>query len=192
MGYAIARAARNRGADVTVVAGITTVAAPANVKVIQTTSAEEMHRAVRQELDNATVFLGAAAVSDYRPIVRASEKIKKENESFTVVLERTTDILGAVAASKKSGMVVIGFAAETENLLGNARQKLETKGLDAIVANDVTQNGAGFDSETNAITIIRRGQSDPVTLPVMSKFDAANRILDEVVKLRNKTTDRKS
>jgi phosphopantothenoylcysteine decarboxylase/phosphopantothenate--cysteine ligase len=89
-------------------------------------------------------------------------------------------------------MVVIGFAAETENLLGNARQKLETKGLDAIVANDVTQNGAGFDSETNAITIIRRGQSDPVTLPVMSKFDAANRILDEVVKLRNKTTDRKS
>ncbi len=192
MGYAIARAARNRGADVTVVAGITTVAAPANVKVIQTTSAEEMHRAVRQELDNATVFLGAAAVSDYRPIVRASEKIKKENESFTVVLERTTDILGAVAASKKSGMVVIGFAAETENLLGNARQKLETKGLDAIVANDVTQNGAGFDSETNAITIIRRGQSEPVTLPVMSKFDAANRILDEVVKLRNKTTDRKS
>ena len=192
MGYAIARAARNRGAEVTVIAGITTAAAPANVKIIQATSAAEMRAAVRNELDDATVFVGAAAVSDYRPAVRATEKIKKENESLTVMLERTADILGEVAASRNSKMLVIGFAAETENLLQNARKKLETKGLDAIVANDVTQNGAGFDSETNAVTIIRRGESEPVKLPVMSKYDTANRILDEVVNLRKNTRERKS
>jgi phosphopantothenoylcysteine decarboxylase/phosphopantothenate--cysteine ligase len=191
MGFAIARAAQRRGAEVTVVAGITTVAAPSNVKVIQTTSAEEMHQAVRNELKDASVFIGAAAVSDYRPVVRAAEKIKKASPSFNVTLERTADILGDVAGSKNKGLLVIGFAAETENLLANAREKLDAKGLDAIVANDVTQNGAGFDSDTNAITIIRRGQSDPLKLPMMSKLDAANRILDEVVLLRKETADRK-
>jgi phosphopantothenoylcysteine decarboxylase/phosphopantothenate--cysteine ligase len=192
MGYAIAEAARRRGAEVTVVAGITTVKAPPNVKVVPATSAEQMYRAVRNELDRATVFIGAAAVSDYRPVMRAEEKIKKTNESLTLSLERTTDILGQVAGAKKDGLVVIGFAAETENLIPNAREKLDAKGLDAIVANDVTQNGSGFDSETNAITILRRGQSDPLKLPIMSKLDAANKILDEVVNIRNASANRKS
>ena len=191
MGFAIARAARQRGAEVTVVSGITSVSAPPNVKVIATTSAEQMHRAVLNELRKATVFIGAAAVSDYRPALRADEKIKKANQALTITLERTADILGEVAGSRKDGLLVIGFAAETENLLANAREKLNAKGLDAIVANDVTQNGAGFDSETNAISIIRRSSTEPLKLPMMSKLDAANRVLDEVVILRKNTSDRK-
>jgi phosphopantothenoylcysteine decarboxylase / phosphopantothenate---cysteine ligase len=190
MGFALARAAKRRGAEVTVVTGITTVDAPPDLKLAHVTSAEEMHRAVLGELNGATVFIGAAAVADYRPTSRAEEKIKKSNESLTITLERTADILGDVAAAKKNGLLVIGFAAETQDLLANAREKLNSKGLDAIVANDVTQNGAGFDSETNAISIIRRDGTEPVKLPMMSKLDAANRVLDEVVMLR-KTAERK-
>lgn len=184
MGFALAEAARKRGGEVTVVAGITSIDPPAGVRVVRATSAEEMLKAVASERGNASVFIGAAAVADYRPAQRAAHKIKKSNESITLTLERTADVLSEVASSRPNGMLVIGFAAETENVIDNARAKLRGKNLDAIIANDVTRTGSGFDSTTNAITIITRGV-DPVELPVMSKIEAADRILDVILSLRN-------
>ena len=185
MGYALAEAALNRGGEVTVVAGVTTVPPPAGVKIVKAQSAEEMAQAVERERENASVFIGAAAIADYRPAQRADQKIKKSEDSITLTLERTPDVLSQVAASRANGTLVIGFAAETENVLDNAREKLRAKGLDAIVANDVTRQGSGFDSATNAITILTKDNSDPWVLPVMSKSEAANRILDVIVKLRS-------
>jgi phosphopantothenoylcysteine decarboxylase/phosphopantothenate--cysteine ligase len=184
MGFALADAARKRGAAVTVVAGITTVNPPDQVKLVKALSAEEMAHAVAAEMDNATVFIGAAAVADYRPAKRIAQKIKKTEDSLTLTLERTPDILSQVASTRKLGMLVIGFAAETENVLANAQAKLVRKNLDAIVANDVTRNDSGFDSRTNAITIIARGNGKPVEYPTLSKTEAADRILDAIVKLR--------
>ena len=184
MGFALAEAALKRGADVTVVRGVTTVEPPAGVRVVRALSAEEMARAVAIETQNASVFIGAAAIADYRPAQRADEKIKKSDETLTLTLERTTDVLSQVAAAKSNGLLVIGFAAETQNVLENARQKLAGKNLDAIVANDVTRPDAGFDTTTNAVTIITK-TGGPVELPVMSKRDAANRILDVIVSLRS-------
>jgi phosphopantothenoylcysteine decarboxylase / phosphopantothenate---cysteine ligase len=184
MGFALAEAALKRGADVTVVCGVTTVEAPSGVRVVRALSAEEMFKTVASEAGNATVFIGAAAIADYRPSERAGEKIKKSQETLTLTLERTPDVLSQVAASRSNGMLVIGFAAETENVVENARQKLARKNLDAIVANDVTRSDAGFDTTTNAVTIITRN-ADPVELPVMSKREAANRVLDVIVSLRS-------
>lgn len=185
MGYALAEAALKRGGEVTVVAGITTVKPPAGVRIVQASSAEEMSQAVEREQANASVFIGAAAIADYRPVERADQKIKKSNDSITLTLERTPDVLSQVAASRANGMLVVGFAAETENVFDNAREKLRSKNLDAIVANDVSRTDAGFDSATNAITILTRDSGDPVELPVMSKSEAADRILDIIVRLRN-------
>src|SRR5919106_6917962 len=160
MGYALAEAAARRGGEVTVVAGITTVNPPAAVKIVQAMSAEEMLQAVARERGNASVFIGAAAIADYRPAQRADQKIKKSTDSITLTLERTPDVLSEVAASRVNGMLVIGFAAETENVLDNAREKLRSKNVDAIVANDVSRVDSGFDSATNAITIITRDKND--------------------------------
>jgi phosphopantothenoylcysteine decarboxylase/phosphopantothenate--cysteine ligase len=182
MGFAIAEAANARGADVVVVAGFTTVDPPANIKLIRVKSAAEMHAAVMGELETASIFIGAAAVADYRPAKRAEDKIKKSADSLELALERTEDILRDVALRRSGQQLVVGFAAETNNVLENARTKLETKGLDLLVANDVTKAGAGFDSSTNIITII--GKDDARELPLMSKRLAADRILDEVVRLR--------
>ena len=184
MGFALAEAALKRGADVTVVRGVTTVEAPAGVRVIRALSADEMFKAVASQVGNASVFIGAAAIADYRPTQRAGEKIKKSQETLTLNLERTPDVLSQVAASRSNGMLVIGFAAETENVVQNAQQKLAGKDLDAIVANDVSRSDAGFDTTTNAVTIITK-DSAPVELPVMSKRDAANRILDVIINLRS-------
>ena len=183
MGFALAEAALKRGGEVTVVAGTTTVNPPAGVRVVKALSAEEMAQAVARESAQASVFIGAAAIADYRPAQRAEQKIKKSEESITLTLERTPDVLSQVAALRTNGMLVIGFAAETENVVENAREKLRTKKLDAIIANDVTREDSGFDSATNAITIITR-DNDPVELPTMSKTEAANRILDVIVSLR--------
>ena len=183
MGFALAEAAAKRGAEVTVVRGVTTVEAPAGVRVIKALSAEEMFKAVASEAGNASVFIGAAAIADYRPSERAAEKIKKSQETLTLTLERTPDVLSQVAAARSNGMLVIGFAAETENVIENARQKLASKNLDAIVANDVSRADSGFDTTTNAVTIITKNGA-PLELPVMSKFEAANRILDVIVNLR--------
>ena len=184
MGFALAEAAARRGARVTVVAGATTSPAPSNAKLLNVNSAAEMHQAVMSELSGASVFVGAAAVADYRPVARSSQKIKKTQSSLSLKLERTPDILLAVTRAKQDGLLVIGFAAETQNVLRNAREKLQTKNLDAIVANDVTQAGVGFDTVTNEVTIISRDRKAPIHVPLMAKANVANIILDEVVRLR--------
>jgi phosphopantothenoylcysteine decarboxylase/phosphopantothenate--cysteine ligase len=182
MGFAIAEAASARGADVVVVAGFTTVDPPAQIKLIRVKSAAEMHAAVMGELETASIFIGAAAVADYRPVTRAENKIKKSADGLELALERTEDILRDAALRRGGQQLIVGFAAETNNVLENARAKLETKGLDLMIANDVSKTGAGFDTSTNIITII--GKDGARELPLMSKRDAADRILDEVVKLR--------
>jgi phosphopantothenoylcysteine decarboxylase/phosphopantothenate--cysteine ligase len=185
MGFALADAALRRGGEVTLVVGNTTVNPPAGARVVRALSAEEMSRAVEQEIAKHSVFIGAAAIADYRPAQRAEQKIKKSEDQITLTLERTPDVLSQVAASRANGMLVIGFAAETENVLENAKEKLQRKGLDAIVANDVTRQDSGFDSAMNAITIITKDQNDPLELPLLSKREAADRILDVIVSLRS-------
>jgi phosphopantothenoylcysteine decarboxylase/phosphopantothenate--cysteine ligase len=183
MGFALAEAVLRRGGEVTLVAGVTTVQPPAGARVVEALSASEMSEAVAREGANATVFIGAAAIADYRPADRSEQKIKKSQESLTLNLERTPDVLSQVAASRAKGMIVVGFAAETENVIDNAREKLQKKNLDAIVANDISRNDSGFDSITNAITIITR-DGNPIELPLLPKTEAADRILDVIVTLR--------
>ena len=186
MGFALAEAAVRRGGEVTVVAGTTTVDPPRGVRVVKALSAEEMSQAVARESPGASVFIGAAAIADYRPAQRAEQKIKKSQDAITLTLERTPDVLSQVAAARSNGMLVVGFAAETENVVDNAKEKLRSKKLDAIVANDVTRADSGFDSATNAITIITRDEGDAIELPVMQKSEAADRILDVVLNLRRR------
>jgi phosphopantothenoylcysteine decarboxylase/phosphopantothenate--cysteine ligase len=143
-----------------------------------------MRQAVAEEASQATIFIGAAAVSDYRAKNKSDAKIKKSAAEIELKLERTPDILGEVARSRRNGQLVIGFAAETNDLLKHAREKLISKDLDAVVANDVSREDAGFDSENNAVVILVRDKEAPVELPLMPKLDLAHRILDEVVKLR--------
>lgn len=192
MGFALAEAARRRGADVTVIAGATNVAPPANVAVIEVTSTAEMLAAVRERIAGATTFIAAAAVADYRAKHPADSKIKKSKEELVLELERTPDILGHVSLSRAQDQLIIGFAAETNDLLNNAREKLTRKGLDMIVANDVSRNDSGFDSENNAVTILVRDNETPIEIPLTSKFDVANRILDEAIKLRRKSLARQA
>jgi phosphopantothenoylcysteine decarboxylase/phosphopantothenate--cysteine ligase len=184
MGFAIAQAATNRGARVKVIAGATTMTPPDNASIIRVNSAEEMQAAVVNEISDASIFIGAAAVADYRPVERSLRKMKKTRASLSLELERTPDILATVADANHEGLLVIGFAAETENLLANAREKLSAKNLDAIVANDVTQDGVGFDTVTNEVTIISRDRKAPIHVPLMAKTNVANIILDEIVRLR--------
>ncbi len=187
MGYAVAEAARKRGAKVTVVCGVTTVEPPENIRIIRAISADEMFRAVMKELPEATVFVGAAAVADYRPVNVAAAKIKKTDDDFlTLELEKTTDILANVSANRHDKLLVVGFAAETNDVAGYAKSKMEKKNLDLVVANDITKNGAGFNSDTNIATIFRRGSDEKIELPLMSKRAMADKILDEVIKLRQK------
>ncbi len=190
MGFALAEAARARGASATVVAGVTSAPEPPGVRVLRAPSAEEMRAAVNRELESTTVFIAAAAVSDYRPASRAVEKMKKSGQSLTLTLEPTPDILAEVSGARKNGLLVVGFAAETERVIEHAREKLERKGLDAIVANDLTEEGAGFNSETNVVTLITRDGTEAQTLPLMSKLEAAHRILDEVARLRRQNPTR--
>lgn len=184
MGFALAEVARRRGADVTVVAGATTAPPPEGICLIRAISAAAMHDEVVKAAPSATVFIAAAAVADYRPAQRDGAKIKKSDQSLSLTLEPTADILAAVAGSRKPGQLIVGFAAETNDLVHHATEKLERKGLDLIVANDITQDGAGFDTSTNIVTLIERGKLEPVALPKLSKMDAAHRILDRIVALR--------
>ena len=183
MGFAVAEAAAARGAKVTVVAGVTAVEPPKNVKLIRGVSAQEMFDAVMTELPDATVFVGAAAVADYAPANAANAKIKKEGrDEMTLELRKTPDILSKVSQNRPDGMIVVGFAAETNDVVGYARSKMQKKGLDMVVANDITKDGAGFNTDTNIATIIsRRGDTE---LPLMSKRELADRILDEVLSIR--------
>ena len=187
MGFALAEAATRRGADVTVIAGATNIAPPRDIAVIEVTSTEEMLAAVREKIVDATTFIAAAAVADYRAKHPADAKIKKFKDKMVLELERTPDILGEVSLARTQDQLIIGFAAETNDLLNNARQKLTGKNLDMIVANDVSRNDSGFDSENNAVTILVRENETPIEIPLASKFDVANRILDEALKLRRKS-----
>jgi phosphopantothenoylcysteine decarboxylase/phosphopantothenate--cysteine ligase len=185
MGFAVAEAARDRGADVTVVCGVTTVDPPENVKVINGISAREMFDAVIAELGDATVFIGAAAVADYAPVSAADAKIKKDGrDKLTLELKKTPDILSEVSKRRKSGQLVIGFAAETNDVVTYAKIKMGKKGLDMVVANDITKAGAGFNMDTNIATILTKTGSE-IELPLMSKRELADRILDELLKLRS-------
>ena len=184
MGFALAEAARDRGAQVTVVAGATTAAPPDGVRVVKVTSAEEMQKAVSEEFGNATLFIAAAAVADYRAKEESRIKIKKSSPELSLQLERTPDILSEAARARRNGQIVVGFAAETDNVLANAREKLKSKNLDAIVANDVSKAESGFDSVNNTITILLRDDPRAIELPLMSKLEAAHRILDQMVRLR--------
>ncbi|HEX8289744.1 MAG TPA: bifunctional phosphopantothenoylcysteine decarboxylase/phosphopantothenate--cysteine ligase CoaBC [Pyrinomonadaceae bacterium] len=185
MGFAVAEMARKRGAEVTIVCGVTSVEPPENVKVIHAVSAEEMHRAVMSELPGATIFIGAAAVADYRPANVADAKIKKTNsKSMTLELVKTPDILADVSKNRMNGLLVVGFAAETNDVIEYAKTKMEKKNLDLVVANDITKDGAGFNSDTNIAAILSRINDKKIELPLMPKRDLANKILDEVIKLR--------
>jgi phosphopantothenoylcysteine decarboxylase / phosphopantothenate---cysteine ligase len=184
MGFALAEAARARGAEVTVVAASTTVEPPGSVRLVRALSAEQMRAAVMKEVRHATLFIAAAAVADYRPTEPAANKIKKSDAELTLKLEPTPDILAEVGASRRDGLIVVGFAAETNDLLGHAREKLGRKNLDLVVANDITREGAGFDTQTNVVTLIARDRDKPLELPLMSKLEAAHKVLDEVVRLR--------
>jgi len=178
MGYAVAVMARRRGARVILVSGPSSLPPPMDVQLVSVGSAREMRDAVMGHLAAATVVVKAAAVADYRPAVQARQKLKKNAGPMTIALERNPDIIAEVGA-KKNGRIVVGFAMETEDLLENARAKLEAKNMDLIIANDLQEAGAGFQSETNVIRIMDR-EGTIESLPLMSKLDAANRILDRV------------
>jgi phosphopantothenoylcysteine decarboxylase / phosphopantothenate---cysteine ligase len=183
MGYAVAEASARRGAKTILISGPTALETPNGVQRVNVRTAEEMHRAVDEKFPEATIAIFAAAVADYRPAKSFDQKIKREKESLTITLEPNADILATVAKNKGNRLVV-GFAAETERVAENARKKLTAKNADIIVANDVTAEGAGFDVDTNVVTLFSRDGRD-VALPRMSKTDVAQRILDEVVRLRS-------
>jgi phosphopantothenoylcysteine decarboxylase/phosphopantothenate--cysteine ligase len=174
----VAEAARDRGARVILVSGPTRLRAPHGVEVVPVRSAAEMQRAVSERAGEATVVVAAAAVSDYRPASSSPSKLKKTDGPVTLELVRTPDILRGLGEQKGSRLLV-GFAAETDDLVPNALGKLESKNLDLVVANDVTAPGAGFGEETNAAVLLRRDGSR-VDVPLVSKRELAERILDEV------------
>jgi len=181
MGYALAEAALRRRARVLLVSGPTSLTPPGAAEVIRVESAEEMRDAVLRLLPQATIVIKTAAVSDYRPKSTAGQKIKRKGP-MTLELEATPDILKELSLEKGSQLVV-GFAAETENVLENARQKLVSKNLDAIVVNDVSREGIGFESDRNAVTIISR--DEVVEVPETTKWEVAQRVLDQIVRLRH-------
>jgi phosphopantothenoylcysteine decarboxylase/phosphopantothenate--cysteine ligase len=182
MGYAVAAVAAQRGAKVVLISGPTALEAPAEVERVDVRSAQEMFDAVHERAATSTIAILAAAVADYRPAQRHDEKIKKNDASLAIEFERTPDILASLAKDKGQ-RIVVGFAAETERVAENARKKLVSKDADLIVANDVTAEGAGFDRDTNIVTLFAHDGRD-LALPKLSKSEVAQRILDEVVRLR--------
>ena len=179
MGYALAEAALRRGAKVILISGPTALKPPSSAEVIQVQTAQQMRDAVMAHFERATIVIKAAAVADFT-VRAADEKIKRKGP-MTLELEPTTDILAELGA-KKGSRIVVGFAAETTDVLANARKKLESKSLDAIVLNDVSQPGIGFDSERNAVTILTHAGAE--TVPETSKWEVAHRVLDAVVKIK--------
>ena len=188
MGYALAEAALRRGARVLLVSGPTSITPPGAAELTRVETAEEMRDAVLKFLPQSTVLIKTAAVADFRPKAASGQKIKRKGP-MTLELEPTADILADVARHKSSHgtspQIIIGFAAETDNVLENARKKLASKSLDAIVANDVSREGVGFDSDRNAVTIIT--QEEVVEVPETSKWEVAQRVLDQVVALRKRS-----
>ena len=181
MGYAVARAAMLRGADVTLVSGVTALQPPEGVKVVPVISAADMAQAVKAAASEHDIIVKAAAVADYRPAVTADEKIKKKDGELTLSLERTEDILAWLGANRLEGQILCGFSMETEHLLENSRAKLERKKIDMIVANSLKQAGAGFGTDTNVVTLLTKQGTEE--LPLLSKEEVADRLLDRLMEL---------
>ena len=187
MGYALARAAVRRGAGVVLVSGPSAIEPPSAVRLIPVNTAAEMRRAVLEQFPECTAVIMAAAVADYRPVDASSNKLKRGKAPLDIRLEPNPDILRELGR-RKNGKLLVGFAAETEELIANATRKLHEKNLDLIVANDVTQAGGGFDGDTNIATIVdRSGASDSLSL--MTKDELADRIYDHLLALKDKRSD---
>ena len=184
MGYAIAKMARRRGAEVTLVSGPTAIEPPLFVKVVPVTSARDMFEAVTGLSDEQDIIIKAAAVADYRPKQVSEDKVKKKDDQVSIALERTDDILKYLGQHKKQGQFLCGFSMETRDMLRNSRAKLEKKNLDMVAANNLKVEGAGFQGDTNVLTLIT--QDEEVSLPLMSKEDAALKILDKILLLTTK------
>lgn len=182
MGYAIARNAMQRGAEVTLITGKTALVPPPFVKVIPVISAHDMFEAVKEHMQEQDIIIKSAAVADYRPIDPAEEKVKKKEGDISIALERTDDILQYIGEHKKEGQFVCGFSMETENMLENSRKKLMKKNADMIVANNLKQDGAGFGTDTNIVTFITKDEIKE--LPVMSKNRVAEAIFDYIKKFK--------
>ena len=179
MGYAIARAAMMRGAEVTLVSGKTDLTAPAGVHIVPVVSAADMAQAVKAAAPEQDIIIKAAAVADYRPAVTADEKIKKKDDELSIALERTEDILAWLGAHRHEGQFLCGFSMETEHMVENSRAKLEKKNIDMIVANNLKQEGAGFGTDTNVVTLLTKDET--VELPMMSKEEVADKLLDYIM-----------
>ena len=179
MGYAIAQAAVRRGADVTLVSGKVALTPPMGVQVVSVVSAADMAQAVKATASEQDIIIKAAAVADYRPRVTADEKLKKKDEELSVELERTEDILAWLGAHRREGQVLCGFSMETENLVENSRAKLVKKNLDMVAANSLKEEGAGFGTDTNVVTLLSK--EDCVQLPMMSKEEVADRLLSYIM-----------
>ena len=179
MGYALARAAMLRGAEVTLVNGPCAIAPPPFVKMIPVVTARDMFEAVTSVSEEQDIIIKAAAVADYRPLQVADEKVKKQDGEISIELERTDDILKYLGEHRRPGQFLCGFSMETQNMIGNSRAKLEKKHLDMVAANNLKQAGAGFQGDTNILTLIT--QNEDVSLQLMSKEDAANAILDKIL-----------
>lgn len=184
MGYAIAKMAMLRGAEVTLVSGPTAIEPPLFVKVVPVTSARDMFEAVTGLSDEQDIIIKAAAVADYRPKQVSEDKVKKKDDQVSIELERTDDILKYLGQHKKQGQFLCGFSMETRDMLRNSRAKLEKKNLDMVAANNLKVEGAGFQGDTNVLTLIT--QDEEVSLPLMSKEDAALKILDKILLLTTK------
>jgi phosphopantothenoylcysteine decarboxylase/phosphopantothenate--cysteine ligase len=188
MGFAVAEAARDRGAQVTLISGPVQITPPAGVQLVKVRTAQEMHRAVIEHLPSSTLLVMAAAVADFQADEISHEKIKKHAGVQHLTLRPTPDILAEVARRRRNSQLIVGFAAETTGLLRNAADKMKAKKLDLMVANDVTQQGAGFDVETNIVTLLfPDGRTE--TLPKLSKHEVALRLLDAIVALRQRGKD---
>ncbi len=190
MGFAMARVAWRRGAEVTLVSGPTALTPPRGVRFCPIRTAREMRQAVWEHYPQATMVISAAAVADYRPAQVAPQKLKKREENFTIELTRNPDIL-AELGRQKGHRLLVGFATETEEVLSNAVRKLRGKNLDLIVANDVTQEGAGFAHDTNIVTLIDRSEQIE-TLPLMSKDEVAYAVYDRLLTLKKGAAGNKS
>ncbi len=180
MGYAIARQAMLRGAEVTLVSGKVNLQPPMGVRMVPVVSAADMAQAVKADAQEQDIIIKAAAVADYRPAVTADEKLKKKDDEMNLVLERTEDILAWLGVHRRPGQFLCGFSMETEHMLENSRAKLEKKKIDMIVANNLKQTGAGFGTDTNVVTLLTK--EDTLTLPIMSKEEVADRLLTFIMK----------
>lgn len=180
MGYAVARCAAMRGARVILVSGPVSIEAPCFAELVPVLSAQEMYDAVMKYKDEADIIIKAAAVADYTPILQSPEKIKKQGGNMQIELKRTRDILNELGHSRTRDQFICGFAMETQNLIENAKEKLFSKNVDMIVANSLKTEGAGFGTDTNVVTLIKKDKS--VSLPMMTKHEVALKILDEAAK----------